>query len=95
MDIQWNMSDKHSTQIGYFDYIQQLREKNSRPIDIKKTLSLQSVETPKNDVVLYFGQTGSPTENTFKREHFIESIAPQRCASAKKNDLNYTTIIEM
>lgn len=85
------MSAKNNTQIDYFDYVQQLREKNSIPIDIKIICSTQ---TPKNDVILYFGQTGSPTENTIKRTPFIEPIAPQRCASTKKIDANYSTAIE-
>ena len=82
-------------QIDYFDYIQQLCEKSSRPINIKKTRSLRPVKTVENDIVLYFGQTDSPTENTIKRERFIEPIAPQRCASVKKIDVNFSTVIEM
>ena len=88
------MSAKNNTRIGYFDYVQQLREKNSKPIDIKTTCSIQT-KTPENDIVLYFGQTGCPTENTIKRTPFIEPIAPQRCASTKKIDVNYSTAIEM
>jgi len=89
------MSDKHTTQIGYFDYIQQLGEKTSKPIEMKKHYSQLGNDCDNADIVFYFGQTGFLIDKIILIERRIEPITQQCCMFPKKNDTNCITVIEM
>lgn len=89
------MSDKHTTQIGYFDYIHQLHVKTLKPIEIKKSYS-QPVNIRNNtDIVFYFGQTGYSIEKIIPVESCIKLITQQRCMFLKRNEENCMKVIEM